>query len=328
MLRRVLCLLALCPALARSQASPKVTIAVRVVDSANAPIAGADVSVVRDVSAAVAHAATNAAGRTWLSVPRADGDFQLEVRKIGFQRGYRFFTSPAADTMSMEIRLLRTVVSLAPVTITATEDLKRKSYHLDADDIKNSSRAMIDGTDIFKLRPDMKTSRGGALACAVSFTPRDGWIESVWINGRRAVFPYVDADYVAARKPSLGIFTPPPRPNPRLTSSKGRPAPSPFTAFSHIDTVLSILRYIKPEHIAEITYHDCFDTSIGKTHSDMAMFIVLKPGIGYKDGIGSYVLADEAPKTAPADTATQLGATACPGPLSRLDRAPHGRVAP
>lgn len=328
MLRRVLCLLALCPALARSQASPNVTIAVRVVDSANAPIAGADVSVVRDVSVAVAHAATNAAGRTWLSVPRADGDFQLEVRKIGFQRGYRFFTSPAADTMFMEIRLLRTVVSLAPVTITATEDLKRKSYHLDAEDIKNSSRAMIDGTDIFKLRPDMKTSRGGAMACAVSFTPHDGWIESVWINGRRAVFPYVDADYVAARKPSLGIFTPPPRPNPRLTSSKGRPAPSPFTAFSHIDTVLSILRYIKPEHIAEITYHDCFDTSIGKTHSDMAMFIVLKPGIGYKDGIGSYVLADEAPKTAPADTATQLGATARPGPLSRLDRAPHGRVAP
>jgi hypothetical protein len=71
------------------------------------------------------------------------------------------------------------------------------------------------------------------------------------------------------------------------------PRPPAFTAFSHIDTVLSILRNIHPEHIEEITYHDCFDDSIGKNNSDMSMFIVLKPGIGYENGIGSYVIADK-----------------------------------
>jgi hypothetical protein len=309
MLRRVLCPLAFCPTLALGQAPASVTIAIRVVDSANAPVAGADLSVVRDVSASLAHGTTNTAGHARLSMLRSAGDLQLAVRKIGYQRSYRFFTLPAADSMVLEIRLLRSVVSLAPVTISAKEDLRRKSYHLDADDIENSSRAMIDGTDIFKLRPDMMNSRGGAQACAVPWTPRDGWIESVWINGRRVILPIVDSVYVAGRKAALGLASRPPRPNPRISQGRGRapaprPMPPPFSTFSHIDTVLSILHSIKPEHIAEITYHDCFDTSIDKSHSDLAMFIALKPGIGYKDGIGSYVVADEEPKT----NGTDLGA--------------------
>ena len=154
---------------------------------------------------------------------------------------------------------------------------------------------MIDATDIFKLRPDMMTSRGGAQACAVPYTDRDGWIESVWVNGRRVALPVVDSQYVAGREPALGISAPPPRPNPRfMPRVRGaQPLPPAFTQFSHIDTVLSILHGIKPEHIAEITYHDCYDTSVGKNRSDMAMFIVLKPGIGYDEGRGSYVVADK-----------------------------------
>ena len=268
-----------------------------VLDSANAPIAGADVSVVRDLSESVARGTTDIRGQSSLSVLRSPGNLQLAVRRIGFQRGYRFFTLPSADSLTLEVRLVRTVVSLAPVTVSAAEDRKRKSYHLDADDIEASTRAMIDGTDIFKLRPDMMTSRGGALACAVPYTQRDGWIESVWINGVRVVLPVIDSAYVKGREHALGIGSAPPRPNPRLLRSGSRgpargPLPPAFTAYSHIDTVLSILQSIKPEHIAEITYHDCFDMSIGKNHSDMAMFIVLKPGVAYANGTGSYVVAD------------------------------------
>jgi hypothetical protein len=301
MLRRILLVLAACPLLATAQ-SPSVSIAIRVVDSANAPVPDADVSVVQSVSATLAHAVTASNGRTRLTVPRVTGELQLAVRRIGFQRAYRFFTLTAADSVSLTLSLQRTIVSLAPVTISAQEDLRRKSYHLDADDIENSTRAMIDGTDLFKLRPDMMNSRGGAPACAVPWTDHDGWIENVWINGRRVVMPTVDSIYVHSRKPGLGISAPISRPNPRIIQPGTPRAPVPvkpaFTAYSHIDTVLSILHSVKPEHIAEVTYHDCFDMSVGKNRSDMAMFIVLKPGVGYDDSRGSYVVADEAPTTA------------------------------
>jgi hypothetical protein len=270
-----------------------VPVVVQVADSTHAPVAGADVSIVRGISNVLAHSATDAAGRARLSVPPGEANLQLIVRRIGYQRFYLFFTSSQADSVPMSVTLSRAVATLAPVNVTAREDLKRKSYHLDAEDLENSDRTIIDATDVFKLRPEMMTSRGGALACAVPWTDRNGWIESVWVNGQRVILPVVDSQYVAGRKPSLGIGSPPPRPNPRLSRSRTPPPPRPaFTQFSHIDTVLSILHSIKPEHIAEITHHDCFDTSIGKPHSDMAMFIVLKPGIGYDEGIGSYVIAD------------------------------------
>ncbi len=294
----VVCLLSLCPALAFGQAPSSVVVALRLVDSANAPVSDADVSIVRGVSTVVAHAVSNAAGRARLTVPGAEANLQLVARKIGYQPVYRFFT-PGADSTSMTLTLTlsRTIATLAPVNVNAQEDLKRKSYHLEADDIANSDRAILDATDVFKLRPDMMTSRGGSQACAIPYTDHDGWIENVWVNGRRVVLPVVDSQYVAGRKPALGISSPPPRPNPTISRSRAQqPLPPAFTQFSHIDTVLSILRSIKPEHIAEITYHDCFDESIGKPHDSMAMFIVLKPGIGYEDGTGSYVIADRPPR--------------------------------
>ncbi|HEX4681830.1 MAG TPA: carboxypeptidase regulatory-like domain-containing protein [Gemmatimonadaceae bacterium] len=283
-----------------------VAVVVRVADSANVAVADADVSIVQGLSGTLAHATTNANGRISLTIPRVDGTLQLSVRRIGFVRGYRFFSVGADDTLHFEMQLARAPQALETVKVTAAEDLKRKSYYLTADDIENSSRAMIDATDIFKLRPDMMTSRGGAKACEVPWTDRNGWIESVWVNGVRVVLPVVDSVYVAGRRPSLGISSPPPRPNPRITRLPAAPPPKPaFTQFGHIDSVLSILATIKPEHIAEITYHDCFDQSIGKNHSDMAMFIVLKPGIGFENGRGSYVIADQ-PAHASAD-ALQVG---------------------
>jgi len=291
----LLALLALRPSLATGQASPNVTIAVRVLDSSSAPVPDADVSVVRDVSTALAHATTNAAGRTRLVVPRGPGSLQLIARRIGYQAAYRFFALPAGDSTFIELRLMRTPVTLETVKVSAAEDLKRKSYYLSAEDIENSNRTMLDASDIFKLRPDMMNSRGGAKACEVPWTDRTGWIENVFINGKRIVLAPMDSQYVYSRKQSLGVFDKPmPRPNPRLSRVGARPpTPSQFTQFSHMDTVLSILKGIKPEHIAEVTYHDCFDMSVDKNHSDLAMFIVLKPGIGYKPGLGTFVVPED-----------------------------------
>jgi hypothetical protein len=295
------------PAILPGQTLGTFSVVVRIADSANVAVGDADVSIVQGLSGTLAHATTSGAGRVSLTLPRVDGTLQLTVRKIGFVRGYRFFSLGPDDTLRFEMRLARAPRTLETVKVTAAEDLKRKSYYLTADDIENSSRAMIDATDIFKLRPDMMTSRGGALACAVPWTDRNGSIESVWVNGVRVILPVVDSAYVAGRKPALGIATLPPRPNPRITRLPAAAAPlkPAFTQFSHLDSVLSILAIIKPEHIAEITYHDCFDQSVGKTHSDMAMFIVLKPGVGFENGRGSYVVP-ERPARARAD-ALQVG---------------------
>jgi hypothetical protein len=59
---------------------------------------------------------------------------------------------------------------------------------------------------------------------------------------------------------------------------------------------------IKPEHIAEVNYADCFDTSVARPGAQNAVFVALKPGIGYDPGRGSYVV--EEPETTPRAVAS------------------------
>jgi len=193
----------------------------------------------------------------------------------------------------MTLVLLRTPVQLETVKVTESQDLKHKSYHLDAEELAASTRAIFDASDVFKLRPDMMNSRGGAKACEVPYTDRTGWIESVWVNGRRVTLAMVDEQFAADQKRRLGISAPAPRPNPRLSPNPRRVGPPPQSPPpTHLDTVLSILHLIRPEHISEISYRDCFDASAGKNNSDLAMFITLKPGVGFDQGRGSYIVEE------------------------------------
>src|SRR6185437_11044627 len=84
--------LALVPVAAHGQATPvPFTVNVRVIDSAAAPIAGADVAVVRGIDNVVASGSSNVDGRTMLVVKDGSGDFEIVVRKIGYLRGDQFF---------------------------------------------------------------------------------------------------------------------------------------------------------------------------------------------------------------------------------------------
>jgi hypothetical protein len=53
---------------------------------------------------------------------------------------------------------------------------------------------------------------------------------------------------------------------------------------------MQVLCEIQPEHIEQITYADEFNTSVGKPHSDSAIYIVLKQGVAYQPGAKSYVV--------------------------------------
>lgn len=251
-------LIAAIAAAASGQDTRSIVIRVRVVDSASRVVPGADVSILQGLQTVVAQGATDERGVRQLSVPRTGDDYQIAVRKIGYHRGDRFITKPG-DTSTVTIVLAVAAQELAPVTVTAEQDWKRERYHVDADEIMNSKRLILDGMDVLlKIKPDILDNP--AEGCALT---------DVWINGKRQVFPPPN-DMAAARRG---------RPLPKSIMIKASP------------TVMAIMSRIKPEHIEEMTYEDCTSTAVPLAHARHALFVVLKPGVGFDDLTGSYVVA-------------------------------------
>jgi len=261
---------------------------VRVVDTAGLVVSGADVAIIRRINESVASGTTDGGGRATLTVTAPQGDYQLVVRKIGYNRSDQFFHATSGG-MSFDVVMHRTVQALAPVTVTAQEDLKRKSYFIDADEIAKHADQLIDASDILKkLKPDMicgrscsplqvmaATTRTPARkcpslvmqprrSCPVDNTP-PSLSTNVWVNG---VFIRSVAPDTVCQMGRRGLLA---------GLSRGS---------------MQVLCEIQPEHIEQMTYADEFDTSVGKNHSDSALFIVLKPGVGYLPGAPSYVVSD------------------------------------
>jgi hypothetical protein len=264
-------------ALAQGQSPAEIVVRVRVVDTTHAPIAGAEVSVVRDLNTQIASGVTDALGLRDLRVPRIMDAYQVVVRRIGYERTERFFARPVSDTVALQIDLRRVVQSLAPVNVTEQEDRTRRHYHLDADEIANSTRLLYDATDVLtKIRPEML----GSSDCA---------LQNVWVNGKRVIYPPPNEMALARRG-----TPPPPAPPPTLVfqgdGSSGRALPASPAQRVEADP-WSALASIKPEHILEINYIDCYiNDPVHKKGSDQAVYIALKPGIGYDPAVGSFVV--------------------------------------
>jgi len=252
----------------RAQTAPSVLV-VRVTGSEATPISGVDISVMRDIRTVVAQSTTDGAGRHAFKLEHQDGSLEIVARKIGFVRGDRFFTL-GRDTTLISIVLQRAVQSLETVRVSAQEEAKHKSYFVDADVIANSDRPLLDGLDVFtKLRPDMLYSRSAGIIPNCD-------IEEVWINGKRIpISPYDSLDpMIASRRKALA-----------------KPAKSPPVSLA----VLKTLSLVKPEHIAEITYRDCMEQSIGRMGDQNAAFITLKPGVAFNLSRGTYVIEQGIP---------------------------------
>ena len=264
-------------ALAGAQSPRELLVRVRVVDTAHAPIAGAEVSIVRELKTQLASGVTDGLGTRDLRVPRGDGEYQIVVRRIGYQRNERFFARPVSDTVAVQIDLHRVVQELAPVKVTEQEDRTRRHYHLEADEIASSDRPLYDATDVLaKIRPEMMGNSDCALA-------------NVWVNGQRVIYPPPNEMALARRgRP------PAPPPPPTLVfqgdGSSGRAMPA-SPAQRVAEDPWSALAGIKPEHILEINYIDCYVYDpVHKKGSDDAVYIALKSGIGYDPGRGSFVV--------------------------------------
>jgi hypothetical protein len=269
-----------------------VTIRARVTDSLGVPVSGAEVSIVDGLSVSIARGTTDARGALALAIPRTGIDHELVVRRIGYRRVDRFFNDSSSDLV-FEVRLQRLVASLDTVRVTAEEDVRRKSYFIDADAIEQSSRPIVDALDVvMKLRPELIWSRTGKPdrigqhaqgrlpSARTAMQQAAKWgncppVQDVWVNGVRMRLIPIDPVAVRRRSGDAEAISP---------------------------TIATVLASIKPEHIAEMEYHPCTDHADDlPARASNALFVTLKPGIGFLPVTGSYVVAANAPPVIHAD---------------------------
>jgi len=245
---------------ANAQSTKRALVRITARDSSGAAIPSAELTVTRGLRDVVARGSTDEGGHAVLPVDiKETEDLQVTMRKIGYARGDRFFELPLEGTADVAITVARRpATNLAPVQVTAERDFKWLSYHLDADQIDTAHVFAENAWELIKrMRPDMLTSRGGCETGALE----------VWVNGKRIRLPLRPTGLAAAR----AFVGAPPR-----------------ARVSYVP--ISVMSDIAPEHIQEINYHDCFDSSMAAVGSTNAIFIVLKPGVVYQQDVGSFVL--------------------------------------
>ena len=278
--------LTIMPAGAQAPAQTLVRVTVR--DSTGAPVPSAGITVLRGLRDTVATTTTDAAGARSLFVPRDGPPIQVVARKIGYVRAELFAVVAGRDSVRAAVTMRRAVTQLATVRITEREDAVRRSYFVDADDIAASARPIRDASDVLiKLRPDMIFSRAGQRGPC-------GTISNIWVNGKAVFKAFRRVGSAGVGRPARGQVLDPPYPISDMARSRAVPG-SPAGAIGAAR--LTVLETIRPEHVAEMSYKDCFDKSMRGNFVQNALFIVLKPGIAYQAGHGSYPI--ESPRKAP-----------------------------
>ena len=109
--------------------------------------------------------------------------------------------------------------------------------------------------------------KGGADPCGLFY---------IWVNGKRVVFPPIDAGLAARASQQRRAA--------RATPHQGA------TGLARVPvSVQSVLSTIHPEHIEEINYAGCDDFTVDATRARNAVFVTLKPGVAFEPGRGSFV---------------------------------------
>lgn len=240
-----------------------------VADSSGAPIADAEVTLLRGLNSVVATARTNANGDHEFVVDLDSTDYSIMARKIGFARGDRFF-SVRRNAVDVNVTMEQTDNGLPAVTVSA-ENLRQASYNIDADEISASRAPIRSALDVVeRLRPDMITSRSGTWGGGSRFGCEA--VAYIWVNDRRYVSAYTSAPLdVAMRAKGKG----------NRVSRLGAGS-------------MTILSDIASEHIESMKFRDCFDKTERQYGTTSALFIVLKDGVGYRPNHGTFVIGDDA----------------------------------
>jgi hypothetical protein len=269
----------LTPRLSAAQ-SRTITIRVLATDSTGAPIADADVSLVRGLNAVLAHGTTNVTGKRQLVLSRAEGDYQVVVRKVGYTRSDLFFTVAARDTLSFDVRVARALAVLDTVTVNAESAIRLREYHINADQIANSSRAVADGWDVVeRLRPEMISSLLGQRdnVTGYHYTGTAPPLQAVFVNGHRIFLTTTDQMFWSRLRTSRTFGA-------VMSPSDREPGRAIEAA--------AILASIHSEHIAEMHYVPPSENTGDVNQGGNAVFVVLKLGVSFEPGRGSFIAND------------------------------------
>jgi hypothetical protein len=260
---------ALSPCRARAQGEPgdstaratRVLIRVHVSDTSGTPIFAANVAVADSATHVLASASTGADGSATLSIPRVVKRVTVSARRLGYRPREEQLDLRTGDTLSITLRLTAAPASISAVVVSADQDLKRKSYFVDSAQIANSHRLILNGMDVLtKMRPDILTGR--APGCGV---------RNIFVNGARILYPPLNAVAVAH------------------IARRGRGGGGSTVGSSlNSSEIWSVMWGIRAQDIKEMTYKDCFDTSMPDVHGSSALYIVLRPGVAYDPARGSY----------------------------------------
>jgi hypothetical protein len=231
---------------------------VRVTDSSSAPLAGADVTVIRDGAGLVQFGRTDAGGRITFSIQREDGSFHVSARQIGYSQASSQPLTAGTDTIAVSLILGR----LPPVLLDTFRVAERplplaKQPFVGADEIARDTRSVLSLRDVvLKLRPDIDYQAYRCMRVAPRIPVNRGTIPRSRIRRSSGV-----PDPPSVRVYVNGIWV--------------QPEDDPWNS-------------IHSEHIAELRYVNCNDRSIpGLPPSPFAsVYVVLKRGYGWdsKDG--------------------------------------------
>jgi hypothetical protein len=252
---------------AAAQSTPSRPLAIRVRDESGMRVPDVDVTLLDSASRTIRYAVTDSIGQIVLIAPTRRA-LRLRVQRIGYRLlERRIEVADGVDTAFVGIVLKRAAQSFDTVRVTAEQSLRNRVYHIDSTAIAASTRTLFDAWDVItKLRPDIAYGRGPC-----------GGVEDIWINGEWIPPELVSPNEVAIERLRTSA---PSAATPHLNAHRGAARGRPM--------IVSLLSLIKPEDIAEMTYHDPCSPPMQQMHTDAALFIVLKPGIGFDPGRGTY----------------------------------------
>jgi carboxypeptidase family protein len=267
----------LIPAIARGQTAPPAIVRVQVLQPNRETVPGADVAVIRDAAQAILLGKSDSVGRYSFRIDVDSGHkYSLATRKIGFAPASAPIRIAAGDTLDVDVELEHSSATELP----SVRVLGRPNDHfLDATEIAHSKRAIYDAFDaVRKLRPDMLGDRDRC--------PLEPPTNNVWVNGRRVMFmaEQQTAGYMFGARRSLARAGMSAVPHIAARQRIGLPATD------------STLASVKAEHIDQIRWVDCNDHSLPGMGTSNAIFITLKPGVGWDYARGSFVDSSTAPK--------------------------------
>jgi hypothetical protein len=225
----------------------------RVADEEGRPVANVRLDIRPDSGGIVLTVYTDTAGRQTIRLASTAARYEYSARRIGYIASIGSFSMAPGAAVDVAVTLTHAVQELDAVRTTARENLM--SYSITSDQIASSGRNDQDAYNV------LSRSRLNMFGDKMRGCP---YVEYIWINGQRLALAPWEAVVPLQRTR---------KPVPMSHS----PANSPLTL-------------IKPQHIAEIRYANCWDTTVPNSRFyHNALFVTLKPGIGFDSRRGSYV---------------------------------------